>query len=67
MRPFTQRLVNVLLYGLLVFYAVQSTWVERDYWFAFVVWLVIAVALVVALVPGLHAPRVSPGEYPYED
>jgi hypothetical protein len=58
---------NVLLYGGLVYFGVRSTFFEPDPWFAAVVWLLVTVALVVTLMPGLHAQDVSPGEYPYED
>ena len=45
----------------------DSTIKEWDPWFAFVVAFVTFVAVVIELMPGLHAPKVSPGEYPYED
>ncbi len=62
-----QILGNLLLYGVLVFFAVDSLFLEPDPWFAFVVVFLLVVACVVTLIPGLHARGVSPGEYPYED
>ena len=62
-----QILGNLLLYGILVYFAVDSLFLEPDPWFAFVVVFLLVVACVVPLIPGLHARGVSPGEYPYED
>ncbi|MEW6757779.1 MAG: hypothetical protein AB1347_06130 [Acidobacteriota bacterium] len=62
-----QILGNLLLYGILVYFAVDSLFLEPDPWFAFVVVFLLVVACVVTLIPGLHARGVSPGEYPYED
>ncbi len=67
MRRLWQILANLVLYGVLVYYAVQSTVLEPDPWFAFVVWFLLFIAVVVAVIPQLHAAKVSPGEYPYED
>lgn len=67
MKNFRQVLANVLLYGFLLFLLYDSTIREWDPWFAFVVAFVLVLAAVVSLIPALHAPRVSPGEYPYED
>jgi hypothetical protein len=65
-RP-SQIVLNVLLYGLLGWWAVESTFLAPDLWFAAVVWLLIVVALLITFIPRLHADGVSPGEYPYED
>ncbi|MEW5765208.1 MAG: hypothetical protein ACOYXN_01775 [Acidobacteriota bacterium] len=62
-----QILGNLLLYGILIYFAVDSLFLEPDPWFAFVVVFLLVVACVVTLIPGLHARGVSPGEYPYED
>ena len=62
-----QILGNLLLYGILVYFAVDSLFLEPDPWFAFVVVFLLVVACVVTLIPGLHARGISPGEYPYED
>ncbi len=67
MKNFWQVLANVLLYGVLLYYAVYSSFIEPDPWFAFVVWFLLGVALIITLVPALHAGGVSPGEYPFED
>ncbi len=61
-----QIIINVLLYGLLVYWLYESI-VAEDYWYTFTVAFVVAVAVVVTLLPSYHASRVSPGEYPYED
>ena len=58
---------NLILYGVLIYFAVESTVIEPDPWFAFVVIFLLVVAVVVSVIPSLHAKGVSPGEYPYED
>jgi hypothetical protein len=67
MRRFWQIVANLVLYGALLYYAIESTFVEPDLWFAFVVWFLLLVAVLITVTPGLHVSRVSPGEYPYED
>ena len=67
MKKLFQVFANLLLYGFLVFYAVESTFLKPDLWFAFVVWFLLSVALLITVTPGLHARGISPGEYPYED
>jgi ABC-type lipoprotein release transport system permease subunit len=62
-----QILANALLYGFLVYLLYDSTIKEWDPWFAFVVAFVLLLAIVISLIPALHAPRVSPGEYPYDE
>jgi hypothetical protein len=62
-----QVLANVALYGVLIYYAVDATWLEPDPWFAFVVWFLLFVSAVVSVIPSLRAKGLSPGEYPYED
>lgn len=64
---FIQVLCNVVLYAFLLWLLYDSTIAEWDPWFAFVVAFVLVVAVVVTLMPGLHAPRTSPGTYPYDD
>jgi hypothetical protein len=61
-----QIFLNILLYGFLAFWLYNSV-IHQDWWYAFVVCFVTAVAVVVTLLPGYHASKVSPGEYPYED
>jgi len=63
MKKLAQVLANLVLYGVLIYFAVDSTFIEFDPWFAFVVWFLLAVAVVVSTVPGLRAKSVSPGEY----
>jgi hypothetical protein len=63
---------NVVLYGFLFWLLYDSTFAkpsfkEWDLWFAFVVAFVIVLAAVVSLIPSLHASKVSPGSYPYDD
>lgn len=61
-----QIFLNILLYGFLAFWLYNSV-IHQDWWYAFVVCFVITVSVVVTLLPGYHASKVSPGEYPYED
>ena len=67
MNKLLQILANAALYGYLVWLLYGSTIKEWDPWFAFVVAFVMLVAVVIMLMPGLHARGVSPGEYPYDD
>jgi len=62
-----QILANLILYGFVLFLVYESIFVEHDPFFAFVVLFVIGVAVITTLLPGLHASRTSPGEYPYDD
>ncbi len=62
-----QILSNVILYGFLGWLLYDSTFAEWDPWFAVVVAFVLILSLVITLVPSLHAPSISPGEYPYDD
>ena len=61
-----QIVLNILLYGFLAYWLVTSI-IHADYWYAFVVTFVMAVAAVVTVLPGYHASKVSPGAYPYDD
>ena len=61
-----QLLINLIFYGFLGWLLYGSTIKKLDLWFAFVVAFVILVAIIVQLMPRLHASRLSPGEYPYE-
>ncbi len=67
MDRFWQIVANLVLYGFLVWLLYGSTIKEWDPWFAFVVAFVILIAILIQLLPGLHARGVSPGEYPYDD
>jgi hypothetical protein len=67
MNKFWQIVANVALYGFLLWLLYGSTIKEWDPWFAFVVAFVIFIAIVIQLMPGLHAKGVSPGQYPYND
>ena len=58
---------NVLLSGFLVWLLYDSTIREWDPWFAFVVAFVLVLAAAISAIPALHAPRVSPGQYPFDD
>ena len=62
-----QIVCNVILYGFLLWLLYDSTIVAWDPWFAFVVGFVLVLAVVISLVPSLHARAVAPGEYPYDD
>jgi hypothetical protein len=62
-----QILANVVLYGFLLWLLYDSTVVEWDPWFAFVVGFVLVVAVFVSLIPRIRAPKVSPGAYPFDE
>ena len=64
---FSQVIANVVLYGFFLWLLYESTIKEWDPWNAFVVVFVLFVAVVTTLMPGLHAPKTSPGQYPYDD
>ncbi|MBM4329520.1 MAG: hypothetical protein FJ118_20450 [Deltaproteobacteria bacterium] len=61
-----QIILNILLYGFLLGW-LYINWAAKDWWYCFVILFVITVSVVVTLLPGYHASKVSPGEYPYED
>ncbi len=61
-----QIFLNIVLYALLAYWLYESI-VEKDYWYTFVVGFVVVVSIVMTLLPGYHASKVSPGEYPYEE
>ncbi len=67
MKRFWQILANVVLYGFLIWLLYDSTLKEWDPWFAFVVAFVLLLAVIISLIPALHAPSVSPGDYPFDD
>ena len=58
-----QILLNVVFYAFLAWLFYDATVVERDWWFAFVVGFVILVAIIVQLMPALHARNLSHGEF----
>ena len=62
-----QIFANIILYGFLAFELYRCTIQEWDPWYAFVVGFVVLVAIALSLMPGYHAAKTSPGEYPYED
>ena len=66
MSKFWQIVINALLYGFLGWLLFDSTVVEWDPWFAFVVAFVLFLAVVISVVPGLRASKVSPGQFPYD-
>ncbi len=61
-----QIILNILLYGLLLGWLYINV-TAKDWWYCFVIVFVITVSVVVTLLPGYHASKVSPLEYPYED
>jgi len=67
MKKIWQILLNVILYAFLLWLLFDSTIVEWDPWFAFVVAFVIVVAIITSLIPALRVTSTSPGEYPYKD
>ncbi|MEW6368072.1 MAG: hypothetical protein AB1714_25880 [Acidobacteriota bacterium] len=62
-----QIIANLVLYVFLLWLLYDSTIKEWDPWFAFVVAFVLLLAIIISLIPALHAPKVSPGSYPFED
>lgn len=64
MGKFVQIVANSILYGFLVWLLYNSLVVEHDPWFAFCVGFVIMVAIIVQLMPKLHAKGLSPGRFP---
>jgi len=62
-----QLAVNAVLYGFLLWLLYNSTIKEWDPWFAFVVAFVLVLAIVISLVPGLRATKVSPQQYPFDE
>ncbi len=66
MNRFWQVVINLVLYGFLLWLLYESTIKEWDPWFAFVVAFVLILAVVITLIPGLRAKKVSPGSFPYE-
>ena len=67
MSKFISIVGNIVLYGFLLWLLYDSTIHEWDPWFAFVVGFVLVLAVVISLIPSLHAPSVSPGLYPYDE
>ena len=67
MKKLWQVLANMILYGFLLWLLYDSTIREWDPWFAAVVAFVLILAAVISVIPALHAARVSPGEYPFDD
>ena len=67
MTKFWQVLANVLLYVFLLWLLYDSTIRKWDPWVAFVVAFVLVLSGVISLIPSLHAPKISPGAYPYDD
>jgi hypothetical protein len=62
-----QIFANIVLYGFLAWQLYECTIAEWDPWMLFVVGFVVFVAVVLTLLPNLHAPQTSPGVYPYDD
>ncbi len=62
-----QGIANVLLYGFLLWQLYECTIKEWDPWFAVTVGFVLVLAIIISLVPSLHAKSVAPGDYPYDD
>ncbi len=60
-------IANAVLYAFLLWLLYDSTLREWDPWFAVVVGFVLVLAIVISVIPALHASKVSPGTYPYDD
>ena len=67
MNKFWQVIINIVLYGFLLWLLYENTIKEWDPWTAAVIAFVLVLAGVISIMPGLHARGISPGEYPYED
>ncbi len=61
-----QIILNIILYGAL-FGWLYVNFMAQDWWYCFVILFVIGVSVVLTFLPGYHATKVSPCEYPYED
>lgn len=59
-----QIIANLILYGFLAWFLYDALVLDPDPWFAFCVGFVIFVAILVQLMPGLHATGLSPGRFP---
>jgi hypothetical protein len=57
---------NIVLYGFLL-WQLSECIVNQDWWFTYTVGFAVVLAVVISVIPKLHAPGVTPGEYPYED
>jgi Na+-translocating ferredoxin:NAD+ oxidoreductase RnfA subunit len=66
MGKFVQIIINLIFYAFLLWLLYDATIISWDPWFAFVVAFVVVVAVIMQLMPSLHASKVSPGEFPYE-
>ncbi len=64
MHKLGQILANLILYAFLLWLLYDALIVESDPWFAFCVGFVIFVAILVQLMPRLHAQGLSPGRFP---
>ena len=62
-----QIIINVALYAFLVWEVYHSFIVAWDPWYGVTVGFVLILAIIIMLMPKLHAPRTSPGEYPFDD
>jgi NhaP-type Na+/H+ or K+/H+ antiporter len=62
-----QIVANLVLYGFLGWLLYDSVVREWDPWFAVVVGFVVVLAIAISVIPSLHASRVAPGAYPYDD
>ena len=60
-------IANIVLYLFLLWQLYESTIAEWDPWFAFVVAFVLVLAVIISLIPWLHAKEVSPGVYPFDE
>lgn len=67
MNKIWQLVINIGLYGFLLWLLYDSLIVEWDPWFAFVVAFVLMLAVVISCIPSLRASTVSPGDYPFDD
>ena len=62
-----QIVINIALYAFLLWEVYHAFLVGWDPWYGVTVGFVLVLAIIIMLMPGLHAPRTSPGEYPFDD
>ena len=60
-------IANIALYAFLLFLCYEYFVKEWDPWMGFVVAFVLVLSIIIWCIPRIHASKVSPGEYPFEE